>query len=77
MIINHHYKLSINPHRAVGVLFLEREDLKKRGLFITWITKNNFDDEKNVKERALRTEDLINFPKSLALGAEVVIENLQ
>ena len=30
---NHHYKLSINPHR-VGVVLLERKDVKK-SFFIT------------------------------------------
>ena len=45
----------------VGVAFLER--IEKRGLFITWIAKNNFDYEKNIKEGSLQTEGLINFSK--------------
>ena len=39
---NHHYKLSINPHK-VGVVLLERRDLKRAG-FIS----EKIDHEKNV-----------------------------
>ena len=40
----------------VGVVILERKDLKKRGVTIALIARNNFDPEKT-----LRKEGLINF----------------
>ena len=55
---NHHYKLSINPH-CVGVVLLERKDLK-RARFIHY--KKNCKrriHEKDVYQEALQTEGLI------------------
>ena len=51
---------------GVGVVLLERKDLKKSGVYsLLGLPKKN-DHEKNVKEAALWTEGLIIFSKSLA-----------
>ena len=41
----------------MGVVLLKSKNLKKeQGLFITWFAPNNFDHEKNVKERSLQPQ---------------------
>ena len=53
---NHHYKLSINPHR-VGVVLLERKDVKK-----------SFFHYSDRGLNQLQTGGLIIFSKLIAVG---------
>ena len=60
---NHHYNLSINPHK-LSVVLLEGRDLKEGGVYLLLgLPKIILNKKRNAKEGDEQTEGLINFPK--------------